>query len=214
MTEASLNNFDLILVAIMALSCLFAFFRGLVREVLSLVAWVGAAIVTLHYFPAAVDMIQPHFKNRTIGASVAILGIYIAALVCFSIVNIILLKTIKGGSAGMLDNLLGLIFGAFRGTMIIAFGFLVFGAMHVPESAEPEWLKTSLTRPYAEQGASVLKRLIPEEYMKRLTSPEETEKVSDDNQSKDAQPVTLQQWRNRLMQEPPPAADTEAGGEE
>ena len=43
MIETHLNLFDATVLGILALSCLFAFFRGFVREILSLGAWIGAA---------------------------------------------------------------------------------------------------------------------------------------------------------------------------
>jgi membrane protein required for colicin V production len=42
------NTLDLVIIAIIALSAIFAFARGFVREALSIVAWVGAAANT-HY---------------------------------------------------------------------------------------------------------------------------------------------------------------------
>ena len=59
MIETHLNILDASVIGIMVLSCLFAFFRGLVREVLSLSAWVGAGIVTLYYFPAVAEKLHP-----------------------------------------------------------------------------------------------------------------------------------------------------------
>ena len=52
------------------MSCLFAFFRGFVREVLSLGAWLGAAIVTMYYFPEMAARLKPHFKSAVGAAGV------------------------------------------------------------------------------------------------------------------------------------------------
>lgn len=170
--EASLTTFDLCVLGIMALSCLFAFFRGLVREILSLAAWIGAAAVTMHYLPAAAVKLTPHFKSATAAMTVGMIGIYIFALIIFSIINIIILKTIKGGSStGMLDNLLGLVFGAFRGAFIIALGFFLLSATHLPEKDYPDWLKNSITRPYGEKAAATLTKIAPE-YVEALAKAE------------------------------------------
>ena len=45
-----MNWLDLAVIGIVALSAIFAFARGFVREALSIVAWVGAAAVTLYGF--------------------------------------------------------------------------------------------------------------------------------------------------------------------
>ena len=46
----AMNPLDLAVIAVIALSAIFAFARGFVREALSIVAWVGAAAITLYGF--------------------------------------------------------------------------------------------------------------------------------------------------------------------
>ena len=164
-----LNVFDCVVIGIMLLSCLFAFFRGFVREILSLGAWIGAAIVTLYYFPEAAEKLQPHFKSPVVAAGVGTLAIYITALICFSILNMFILKFVKQGSdVGMLDNLLGLAFGAFRGAFIIALGFFMI-TMALPQDEYPSWITHSRTHPFAEKGAVMLARIAPD-YLREISS--------------------------------------------
>jgi membrane protein required for colicin V production len=169
MIETHLNIFDATVIGILALSCLFAFFRGFVREILSLGAWIGAAIVTLYYFPEVAEKLQPHFKSPVVAAGVGTLGIYVTALVCFSIINMFILKFMKEGSdVGMLDNLLGLLFGAFRGAFIVSLGFfMITMAMH--EDEYPHWISQSVTHPYVEKGALVLARMAPD-YLREVST--------------------------------------------
>src|SRR5438045_1137345 len=116
MIDTHINMFDVIVIGILLLSCLFAFFRGLVREVLSLSAWIGAAMVTLYFFTDVADKFKPHFKSDVIAGGVGATCLYIGALLGFSLLNMLILKFVKEGSeVGMLDNLLGLAFGALRG---------------------------------------------------------------------------------------------------
>src|SRR4051812_23214136 len=126
MVSTHINLFDVAVIGILLLSCLFAFFRGFVREILSLGAWIGAGIVTIYYFPAMAEKLQPHFKSAVVAAGFGTLAIYIVALIGFSIINMFILKFVKSGSdVGMLDNMLGLFFGAFRGALIVSLGFFL-----------------------------------------------------------------------------------------
>lgn len=184
MIEEHTNMFDMCVIGVMALSCLFAFFRGLVKEILSLAAWIGAGIVTIYYFPLVAEKLQPHFKSGTLIMLMSTVGLYVAALVVFAIINMIILKTIKGGGGGgMLDNLLGLVFGAVRGALIISLGFFLMSHALPPKDSKdyPEWLKESKTRPYAEQGAAVLAAAAPKylEEVKKLER--QSEKPSSNN---------------------------------
>jgi membrane protein required for colicin V production len=169
MVNADLNVFDAVILGIMALSCLFAFFRGLVREILSLAAWIGAGIVTIYYFQQVSEKLQPYFKSPTVAAGAATIGIYLVALLGFAIINMLIIKSIKSSDeTGVLDNLLGLVFGAFRGAFIIALGFFMI-TVAIPEKDYPEWLTKSVTRPYAEKGAQMLAKAAPE-YLRSLSN--------------------------------------------
>lgn len=169
MIETHLNIFDCIVIGIMLLSCLIAFFRGFVKEVLSLGAWVGAAIVTFYLFPYAAAALRPYVKlEATIVTGIATLGVYISALICFSLINKLIVKFLKDGSdVGMLDNMLGFIFGSVRGAFIISLGFFLLSlALPDGEAAGqkeyPVWIQESMTHTYVEQGAIILARIAPE----------------------------------------------------
>lgn len=167
--EAHLNTFDYVVLGVMALSCLFAFFRGLVREVLSLIAWVGAGVITMVYFHGVAEKLTPHFKNPMVAASIATIGLYLGSLICFGIINMIIVKSIKSGEeAGMLDNLLGLIFGGLRGALIVSLGFFLL-TVALPGKEYPEWIEKAVTRPYAEKGALMLAAAAPK-YLRELSA--------------------------------------------
>ncbi len=168
MIETQLNLFDAGVIGVMLLSCLFAFFRGFVREVLSLGAWLGAAVVTFYYFPEVAAKLQPHFKSQIGATGVGTLAIYTVALIGFSIFNAVILKFVRSGKeVGMLDNLLGLFFGALRGAFLVSLAFFVL-TMAMQEDEYPDWVKKSLSRPYAEKGALMLAKVAPE-YLREIS---------------------------------------------
>jgi membrane protein required for colicin V production len=169
MIETQLNLFDASVIGVMLLSCLFAFFRGFVQEMLSLGAWIGAALVTVYYFPQVAAQIKPHFKSTVGAAGVATLGLYTVALIGFSVFNNIILKFVRSGKeVGMLDNALGFGFGVARGGLLVSLGYFIM-TIAMPEKEYPQWLKTSVTRPYAEKGAIVLAKAAPE-YLREISS--------------------------------------------
>ncbi|MDE2630702.1 MAG: CvpA family protein [Alphaproteobacteria bacterium] len=157
-----INGFDDVVFGIMLFSCLFAFFRGLVREILSLIAWIGAGAVTIHYFPAAAGKLHASFRSPVAADIISIAGIYLAALMGFALVNMVIVKSIKSGEGGgVLDNLLGLGFGALRGALILSLGYFLL-SIALPKAEYPAWLTQSVTRPYLEKGALLLAQAAPE----------------------------------------------------
>lgn len=169
MINTYLSYFDATVVAIMALSCLFACFRGFVKEILSLGAWVGAGLVTIYFFPSVAKELEPHFKNPVVAAGMATLGLYIIALLSFSLLNAVILRFMKEGSdVGFLDNTFGLIFGAIRGAFLVSLGFVLL-TMVMPADEYPVWIKEAHTKPYVEQGAIILLRAAPD-YLQEISS--------------------------------------------
>ncbi len=164
MLHAQMTYFDLIVIGVMALSCIFAFFRGFVKEVLSLGAWLAAGLVTVYYFQDVAKWMEPHFKGKQmVAGGIAALGLYITCLVAFSLLNSLIMRFLREGSdVGFLDNTLGLLFGAFRGAFIVSLGYLLMSMVVATEGdAAPNWLTSSYTKPYAEHGAKLLAHAAP-----------------------------------------------------
>jgi len=148
------SAFDTIVLGVFFLSTIIAFFRGFIRELLSFGAWVGAAMITVYFFPHADQWMHQYVKSDKVAAGSGALGVYFIALIVISIINSIILRYVKDADVGLLDNFLGMIFGALRGALIVSFGFLVLSTV-VPKP-EPDWLKTSITKPYLKIGADML----------------------------------------------------------
>lgn len=190
----NVNTFDAIVMSVVGLSSLVAFFRGFVREVLSLGAWVGAAIVTIYVFPHSTEFMKNHLhghQSEQVSAGVGALGSYIAALIAFSMINSIILRYLKtGAEVGILDNFMGLIFGFLRGSFIVSLGYLIMASI-IPRDNPPEWLKKSVTKTYVEQGADLLTRAAPnylhdlEGFVKREEEKAKHEDSSDAQQDSD-----------------------------
>ena len=64
-----MNPLDLAVIGIVALSAIFAFARGFVREALSIIAWVGAAAITLYGFNWVYGQIEPPSSLSILGGS-------------------------------------------------------------------------------------------------------------------------------------------------
>lgn len=158
----SVNSFDAFILGVFFLSTIIAFFRGFIRELLSFGAWVGAALITIYFFPHAEQVMHQYVKSEKVAAGAGALIVYFVALIVISIINGIIMRYVKDADVGLLDNFLGMIFGALRGAFIVSFAFLVL-AVVVPQTPPeaPEWLKTSVTRPYLKIGADMLKDAAP-----------------------------------------------------
>lgn len=194
MLQATFNIFDAVVMGIIFLSAVLAFFRGFMKEILSLLAWLGAAIITLYAFPTVTEKIEPYVGNEKIAAGFATLGTYIIALLTISIFNSILLKYLKTDEAGGFDKILGLAFGVLRGAFIVSLGFLLFMLVVPKEENYPLWVKEAKTQPYASQGALLIAEMAPD-YLKDMKNLSETIKEAGEKrmqEQEEREPYTIE----------------------
>lgn len=158
----NVNTFDAFILGVFFLSTVIAFFRGFIRELLSFGAWVGAALITIYFFPHSEQIMHQYVKSDKVAAGAGALTVYFIALIVISIINGIIMRYVKDADVGLLDNFLGMLFGALRGAFIVSFAFLIL-AVVVPQTPpqEPDWLKDSVTKPYLKIGADMMKDAAP-----------------------------------------------------
>jgi membrane protein required for colicin V production len=203
MIGAPVNLLDAAVLIILVLSAIVAFFRGFIRELLSLGAWVGAAIITLYLYPHSFDFMKQHVntRNEHIVGAISAIGTYMAALISISILNSIIIRYVKSGvEVGILDNFLGLVFGSLRGVFIVSLGYLIVTTI-VSKDNPPEWITSSFTKDYLQMGANVLVKVAPE-YLNDIEGmvkkSEEPQKDQDDTNDNGYKPENQKDF-NRLM---------------
>mgnify|MGYP003386388361 CR=1 FL=1 len=161
MADISLNIVDLGVLTIIGLSALMAFFRGFVREFISLASWVGASYVTLRTLPIVSKYLEPQVGSPVIATGIAAVAIFFITLILISIVTGLILKVLKpAAKVGLFDNLLGLCFGVARGTLMVAIAYYIMGIVIV-EKDFPEAVKEAKSRPYIAQAATWVGTLTP-----------------------------------------------------
>lgn len=165
----SINLFDGIVLGVVGLSCVISFFRGFLREFLSLASWVGAGLITVYKFKAVAEFLKPHLKDDKVTFAAAGLGTYFFSLLILSLIGSVLVRYLKEGSeVGAFDNFLGLIFGFLKGSLIVVLGFFLF-TLVVGEDEYPEWMKDAVTLPTVKEATAVASDMMPK-YLQDLTA--------------------------------------------
>src|SRR3954471_1619069 len=156
-----MNWLDLGVVAIIVLSAGFAFARGFVREALSVIAWVGAAAITLYGFGWAFDRLEPYIHKPLLSQGAAGFGLFIVSLVVLTMMTGILARMIHATAFSPIDRTLGFVFGLARGVFLVCAAYLLV-AMALPPTDWPPWLRDAKSGPYLSEGADLLKGFLPE----------------------------------------------------
>jgi membrane protein required for colicin V production len=139
-----MNTIDIIIIALILLSAIVGFWRGLTREVLGILSWILAAIITyfLHAVPEPIlaMVISSDFLKETLSA----LAVFLISLIVLTSITYSFSDAVRTSVAGGADKILGFLFGSFRGFLLIA--ILAFGAnKFVLKNGEnaPNFLKES-----------------------------------------------------------------------
>ena len=160
-----MNGFDLAIIAVVALSGLFALARGIVREMLALATWVLGFVLAIAY-SSEVSALFSWVNIPPVGRqALAFMLILILVMIAGAIVARSLAGVIRTIGLGFMDRLLGAIFGVARGLIVVVVFALVAGVTTWPK--QDWWQNSALGAPLAEAALS-LKRYLPQAWADRL----------------------------------------------
>ena len=124
---------DGIVLAVIALSAVLAYARGLVRESLSIAGWVVAALAGFYFAP----MLEPLMRevpvlrdllgtNCELGILAGFAAAFVVALILVSLVTPLLAGAVQNSAIGPIDQGLGFLFGVARGVLLVVIALVVY----------------------------------------------------------------------------------------
>jgi len=161
MADLPLTAFDVAVLIVVALSVLISLMRGVTREALSIASWVGAALVAWYGFGYAQELARQTIETNWLADAAALALVLVVPLIGFKLLAAMIADRLPGGSIGVLDRVLGMAFGAARGAVIASVAYLGLTMALAPDE-QPDWMREALVLPYVEEGAELLRRLMPE----------------------------------------------------
>ena len=157
-----MNGFDIAVLGVIALSAVFAFARGLVREVLSIVAWLSAALITLYGFNHVYGIVVRFVTTPLLADLVAGAGLFVISLIMFTMLTGYVARFVHSSALSPIDRTLGLIFGLARGAFLASLAYLVLD-ISLPQNDRPGWIKQAKSEPFLAQGADLVRTALPEQ---------------------------------------------------
>lgn len=152
---------DGILVGFTLVSAVLAMVRGFSREILSIAAWVLAAIAAYFFYPAVLPYVQPYIDNGMLALAVSAAIIFFIALIVVTVITMKLADFIVDSRIGALDRTLGFIYGAARGVLVVAVALMflewLLGAN------PPDWVTGAKSRPLLESVGHWVESFLPDD---------------------------------------------------
>lgn len=128
-----LNIVDLVALIIILLSGTIAYFRGLVRESLSIAGWIISAIVSFNLAAQVEPILRSapfigEYLKRSCNISIilAFILLFTVSLIIFSLLAPFLSSLIKRSYLKSIDRFFGFLFGLARGALIIIIMFITY----------------------------------------------------------------------------------------
>jgi membrane protein required for colicin V production len=163
---------DIVAGTILFLSMLIAWFRGFIRETLTILGLIGSSIAALLGAPYAAPYVLGWFPNEkdadgnepmlmgmipydVIAIAVSYLLVFVIVYIILSLCSHWLAKTAKEAGLGALDRSIGLIFGLIRAVILIGFLFIPFNLM-LDDEGKDEWFGDSMSLEYVDYTSRIM----------------------------------------------------------
>lgn len=124
---------DGVVAAVIVLSAVLAYARGLVRESMAILGWIGAAVLAYMFaaqaqplvkeLPVVGDILADSCELSIIAGFAAVFAL---ALVLFSIITPLFSSVVQRSALGGVDQGMGFLFGVARGILLVAVAFIVY----------------------------------------------------------------------------------------
>jgi membrane protein required for colicin V production len=159
---------DGVVLVVLLLSAGLAYFRGAVREVLGIGAWVGALIVAVAVEPAVKPLADRYVQPEWLATGIAIGAVFLLVLIILKILIHWVAGKVQRSALGGVDRALGLVFGLVRGAFIVVLAYIVGGLAMPAADRWPEEVRQARSLPLAADGARWLVERLPPDFRPRL----------------------------------------------
>jgi membrane protein required for colicin V production len=156
-----LNLFDAAALALIVISAAMSLIRGFMREAFSVAAFVGAAAATIIGFPHIRPFAEKQFGAGLMADAITLAGIFLLVYILIAVIAGQLTKMIRQvEEVNAIDRILGFLFGAARGLLLLALFSIVIEAA-LPRDKMPRFIQEAKTYPFVRSTAKWIQSIVP-----------------------------------------------------
>jgi len=120
-----MNGLDLVIIIIVTASVIYSLFRGLVREVFSLLAIILGFIAAIRLYQVPAGILLRWIDNSVIAHLLSFVLTFVAVSILISLIGRLLRKFVKFARFESADRFLGAVFGLLKGVFVVTVLILV-----------------------------------------------------------------------------------------
>ena len=175
-----MNPFDIIIIVILGYSLVRGIFRGLVKEVSSIIGVLAGFYAAFTYYPM-ISKLLSGLTNETAYLNIlSFMIIFCSVLIVIGILGIIIKYLLNIAFLGWVDRIGGICFSLVKGILIASVLFITLTAFLPKGSA---FLKNSMLAPHvswvSEKMAKVVSKEMKQDFMAKLGELKKTWKIPD-----------------------------------
>jgi len=157
--------FDYVFLGVLALSAVVGMWRGLVSEVMALLAWVLALVAAWRYAGAAAELLDGVIAEPAWRQVAGFALIFVAVLLIAALLRFLLRELLRATGLAATDRFFGALFGVARG-LAIAFAVVLLGGL-IGVAREP-WWADAMFAPPLETAVIAAKPWLPDAVAARI----------------------------------------------
>lgn len=157
--------FDFAVLAVIGCSVLLGLWRGVASELLALAAWVAAFFAARQFGRDVGGLFASWLDDAALSVPAGFAAVFLAVLVIFALGRYVVSLLLRAVGLGLLDRLLGGVFGVARGLVIVLAAVLVGGMTSLPKAS---WWREAMLTPPLETAVIAGKAWLPPELAKRI----------------------------------------------
>lgn len=158
-----MTGFDYAVLGILLVSLLLGLWRGLTYELLSLLGWPLAFLMSWQLAGKIEPMLPVSGESARVALAYAL--VFIATLLLWAMLVWLFTQLVKAAGLGVLDSLLGGLFGLLRGVIVIVILALLAGMTNIPKQAF--WRNAKFSRTL-EDAALLARTGLPDNIARRI----------------------------------------------
>ncbi|MGB2740933.1 MAG: CvpA family protein [Cognaticolwellia sp.] len=133
---------DYAILAIIGISALISLVRGFVKEAVSLIVWISAFFVASSFY-VNLSTLLTNISDQLLRNAASVSILFISTLILGALVNYVIGQLVSKTGLSGTDRVLGIVFGALRGVLVIA-AVLFFMDAFTPASTTTWWQNSQL----------------------------------------------------------------------
>ena len=153
---------DLIVAAVLIISIVFAFYRGLLREMLGITSWILAGLSAIYSYDPFLKFFTGRVEKIQIWTIVSTVLTALLVLIIMTLINSYITSKLRKSSLSGLDRILGAAFGVLRAALLVVLAWMFMRQMMFTEEKITAMKKENVAIFYMNQGADLTEKLLPD----------------------------------------------------